>query len=84
MEVWDAHAQPLGLQQEEILPFIIEKLRAGNILAIKGIGGFLLMVDASNADGCKNAAGAQTPAIKTLCRIVSFVGIIKTGYGNFC
>ena len=53
MEVWDAHAQPLGLQQEEILPFIIEKIRAGNILAIKGIGGFLLMVDAANAMAIK-------------------------------
>lgn len=49
MEIRDAHAQPMGIAENAILPFIVEQLQAGNILAIKGIGGFLLMADAANA-----------------------------------
>jgi len=49
MDIRDANGGSIGLKEEDMLPFMVEKLRAGNILAVKGIGGFLLMADAGNA-----------------------------------
>ena len=49
MEIYDTNGERLGVMNEEIISFAIKQLHAGNIFAVKGIGGFLLMVDASNA-----------------------------------
>ncbi len=49
INVFDAAGTPVTLQNEEIISFVTEKLRLGKILAVKGIGGFLLMADAGNA-----------------------------------
>jgi hydrogenase maturation protein HypF len=48
MEIYDANGERPGVVNEEIISFAILQLHAGSILAVKGIGGFLLMVDASN------------------------------------
>lgn len=48
MEVFDAKGHLQQIPPGNIIGFIIQQLEAGNILAIKGIGGFLLLTDASN------------------------------------
>lgn len=49
MEIYDANGDRLDVAEEKMISFIIQQLRAGKTIAAKGIGGFLLMVDASNA-----------------------------------
>ena len=48
--VVDNHGNVLDLKEEEIVDFVCEKIREGSIIAVKGIGGFLLMCDASNIE----------------------------------
>ncbi|MEA5138649.1 carbamoyltransferase HypF [Arcicella rigui] len=38
----------ITLAQNEIIPWLVERINAGKIIAIKGIGGYLLMGDANN------------------------------------
>lgn len=39
-----------SLEQEQVIPKAVELLQAGKILAVKGIGGYLLMGDATRAE----------------------------------
>lgn len=48
LELWDANGKPLVTGDEPSLAEGINILRSGQILAVKGLGGFHLMVDASN------------------------------------
>ena len=41
------------LEQQDIIGLIQDKLRQGKIVAIKGIGGYLLLADATNANTIK-------------------------------
>lgn len=51
LTLFDKHKQELEIgNNEAILDFVVEKLSAGSIVAIKGIGGFLLTCDASNIE----------------------------------
>ena len=45
--------EELSSTWKEILKLTIQKLEAGEILAVKGIGGYLLMADATNAGAIK-------------------------------
>jgi hydrogenase maturation protein HypF len=47
MELWDEAGTPLALR-EDAVEQAAEAIRAGRILAVKGLGGFHLMVDARN------------------------------------
>ncbi len=49
LEFWDSNGKPLAGNHDAI-DKAIEQIRNGKILAIKGLGGFQLMVDASNPD----------------------------------
>lgn len=44
----DPNGDRLELTQEEVVDFICEKIAGGSVVAVKGIGGFLLMCDAQN------------------------------------
>lgn len=49
LEFWDALGCPLASREEALL-LAAQALRAGKILALKGLGGFHLMVDARNGE----------------------------------
>jgi hydrogenase maturation protein HypF len=52
LEFWDAKGHPLG-KKEQALVSALDIVRDGQILALKGIGGFQLIVDARNADSVR-------------------------------
>jgi hydrogenase maturation protein HypF len=52
LELWDAGGSPLG-KGEQALVSAVDIVRDGQILALKGIGGFQLIVDARNADAVR-------------------------------
>lgn len=47
LELWDAAGKVLA-QKNSALIMAIDKIKAGNVIAIKGLGGFQLIVDAEN------------------------------------
>ena len=49
LHVFDNFQQELNIEQDQVMGFVAEQLAQGKILAIKGLGGYLLMCDASNA-----------------------------------
>ena len=51
-----------------------EALLAGQIVALKGLGGFQLLVDATDAAGGRPVAPAEAPARPAVCRDVGVVG----------
>jgi hydrogenase maturation protein HypF len=52
VEVWDA-AGGTTARRNETVPVAVEALKAGLILAVKGLGGFHLMADAGNDDAVR-------------------------------
>ena len=53
LEFWDANGNTVA-QQEEALQKAIAALKQGKIIAVKGLGGFHLMVDARNEAAVQN------------------------------
>ena len=49
LEWWNSNGKPLA-QKNEALKSTVEALRMGHIVALKGLGGFQLLVDARNED----------------------------------
>ncbi|WP_271254658.1 carbamoyltransferase HypF [Pseudanabaena sp. Chao 1811] len=49
LEIWDRDGQVLGIGEQAFLT-TVQAIREGKILAIKGLGGFQLVVDADNAE----------------------------------
>ena len=49
LEFWDAKGNSVCVGNQPALVEAVARLRAGHILAVKGLGGFHLMVDACNA-----------------------------------
>jgi hydrogenase maturation protein HypF len=52
LELWDAKGSPLGKEDQALLR-AVDIVRDGQILALKGVGGFQLIVDAGNADAVR-------------------------------
>ena len=52
LELWDARGIPLGKEEQALLD-AVDIVRDGQILALKGVGGFQLIVDARNADAVR-------------------------------
>lgn len=53
MKLTDSSGNVIATEWNEILPQLIDSLKSGNIAAVKGIGGYLLMTDATNAEAVK-------------------------------
>ena len=71
LELWDAKGAVLGKEEEALLKRAIDIVRDGQILALKGIGGFQLIVDARNAQRGSTPENAQAPGGETFCVDVS-------------
>ena len=62
MEFWDANGNVVA-RKEEALQKAIATLKQGQIIAVKGLGGFHLMVDARNEAAVQTCAnGSIAPA----------------------
>jgi hydrogenase maturation protein HypF len=57
-ELWDKNGKVLFTHNEAILESV-QKIREGKILAIKGLGGFHLVVDAQNTEAIKRLRNAK-------------------------
>ena len=55
------------VQAENVLAEAIKRIKAGSILAIKGLGGFHLCVDAANDEAVQAAEGPEIPGRKAAC-----------------
>jgi hydrogenase maturation protein HypF len=53
MKLVDRNGNILATQWQEVLPVLINHLHEGNIAAVKGIGGYLLMTDATNKEAVR-------------------------------
>ena len=57
LEFWDAEGRPL--KTDDPIKAAVERLRSGEILAVKGLGGFHFAVDAMNSASSGTVAPAQ-------------------------
>lgn len=54
IELWDDQGQVIGTETvSELIHAVADRMRQGEILALKGLGGFHLMVDARNDDAVR-------------------------------
>lgn len=58
LELWNPAGQPLA-SNDDVLKMAADTIRQGNIVAIKGLGGFHLMVDARNAKAVQRLRKAK-------------------------
>jgi hydrogenase maturation protein HypF len=48
LALFDSNGESIAIDQAEIVPFVSNAILEGKIMAVKGIGGFLLLVDATS------------------------------------
>ena len=60
LALWDAAGAELA-REDDAVQRAVAAIESGAIVAVKGLGGFLLMADASNDGGNPNVARAQAP-----------------------
>lgn len=81
LALWDEQGQPLAVVHDALL-IAVDKIRAGNIVALKGIGGFQLVVDARNDQAVERLRQRKhreekpfalmfpdLPMVKSACRV---------------
>ncbi len=76
LELWDAKGTVLG-KEEEALKRAIEIVRDGQILALKGIGGFQLIVDAYNANAIRRLRARKRREEKPFALMYPSVDLVK-------
>ena len=69
LALWDRSGKVLAVRDEALLA-AADALRQGQIVALKGLGGFQLLVDARNDRCCQPPASAQKSLRKALRRYV--------------
>ena len=76
MEFWDAYGNVIARKHDAIL-FAVEMLKSGKIIAVKGIGGFHLMVHAGNKSAISTLRERKHREEKPLALMSPTIGLIE-------
>ncbi len=76
LEFWDSDGKPLA-GNDDAIDKAIEQIRHGKILAIKGLGGFQLMVDASSPEAVRELRVRKRRSNKPLAVMYPTIEMIK-------
>ncbi|MDQ6761044.1 MAG: Sua5/YciO/YrdC/YwlC family protein, partial [Bacteroidota bacterium] len=77
MEMFDASGNKLNGNNETIINRVIKELAAGKIIAIKGIGGYLLLTDAENEQSIKTLRKRKHRPSKPFALMFPDIAFIK-------
>lgn len=78
--VVDNQGTRIGIDEEGIVDFVCDKIRAGAIVAVKGIGGFLLICDASNEDIVSVLRKHKDRPVKPFALLYPDVDLVKDNH----
>jgi len=78
LELWNAHGLPMNAPDP--IEAAVERLRAGEILAVKGLGGFHFAVDATNSAAVERLRQRKRRVVKPFAVMVSDL----EAAGRFC
>jgi hydrogenase maturation protein HypF len=76
LSFWDESGKVLA-QKDDALKMAVEQLKAGKIVALKGIGGFQLLVDATNQEAVKRLRERKKRPMKPFALIVENLAAAK-------
>ena len=76
VELWDAKGKPTAVHRQAIIS-VIKAIRAGNIVAVKGLGGFHLMVDARNEQAVRELRKRKNREEKPMALMVPHIEAAK-------
>ncbi len=76
LELWDGEGKTLALRDRALLA-AVEAIRAGAIVAIKGLGGFHLVVDARNEEAASRLRQRKRREEKPFALMCSSLDVIK-------
>jgi hydrogenase maturation protein HypF len=76
LELWDPNGTPVGKKEEALLR-AISIVRDGQILALKGVGGFQLIVDARNADAVRRLRARKRREEKPFALLYPTLDLLK-------
>jgi len=80
MSIYQSQKQIKGLDQDQIIIKIAEEIIKGRIVAIKGIGGFLLMCDARNSESIKTLRSKKKRPEKPFAVMFPDIKSIRRGH----
>ena len=73
MHLYSPNKKELPFKQEEIIPFLVSKILHGAIVAVKGIGGFLLLCDATDSNAIKTLRNRKNRPSKPFAVLYSSI-----------
>lgn len=76
LELWDRQGKILA-SHDSALPMAVEAIRQGKILAVKGLGGFHLMVDARSEEAVRQLRQAKQRKEKPLALMYPSLELVK-------
>jgi hydrogenase maturation protein HypF len=76
LELWGAKGSPLKKEEQALLT-AVDIIRDGQILALKGVGGFQLIVDARNADAVRRLRARKRREEKPLALLYPSLDLVQ-------
>ena len=76
LRLWDAAGKTVASRDEALLQ-TVEHLRAGCIVAVKGVGGFHLMADAANEEAVRNLRQRKQRPAKPFALMFPSLGAVR-------